>query len=97
MLHCKTASGLKCSGICGTRINGTRSKSVTRTDLVAACIESVHVAVIMQMMSVFMQDHPKYKQAMRARTPEAKLRIILGACQGVTKDEASGAPQPKYR
>lgn len=43
------------------------------------------------------QDHPKYKQAMRARKPEAKLRIILGACQGVTKDEASGAPQPKYR
>ena len=49
------------------------------------------------MTSVFMQDHPKYKQAMRARKPEAKLRIILGACQGVTKDEASGAPQPKYR
>ena len=56
------------------------------------------MACTMQMMSVFiMQDHPKYKQAMRARKPEAKLRIILGACQGVTKDEASGAPQPKYR
>lgn len=43
------------------------------------------------------QDHPKYKQAARARKPETKLRIMLGACQGVTKDELSGAPQPKYR
>jgi len=43
------------------------------------------------------QDHIKYKAAQRARKPEAKLRTILRACQGVTKDELSGAPQPKYR
>ncbi len=43
------------------------------------------------------QEHAKYKQAMRARKPEAKLRTILSACQGVSKDEVSGAPQPKYR
>ncbi|KAL0051000.1 hypothetical protein WJX82_000334 [Trebouxia sp. C0006] len=42
-------------------------------------------------------DHAKYKIAQRARKPEAKLRTILSACQGVTKDELSGAPQPKYR
>lgn len=48
-------------------------------------------------VSCFLQEHPKYKQAARARKPEAKLRIMLGACQGVTKDELSGAPQPKYR
>lgn len=56
------------------------------------------VHMLLPVLKVFhVQDHPKYKQAMRARKPEAKLRIILGACQGVTKDEASGAPQPKYR
>ncbi len=44
-----------------------------------------------------LQDHAKYKIAQRARKPEAKLRTILSACQGVTKDELSGAPQPKYR
>ena len=70
---------------------------IVHADLVMASMNCMHVARIMWMMSVFMQDHPKYKQAMRARKPEAKLRIILGACQGVTKDEASGAPQPKYR
>lgn len=93
--------------LCDSMFNGTGRPKQTRQ----VCTVPMVVTLFTQQMAyvdcVYMtplvmirssvQDHPKYKQAMRARKPEAKLRIILGACQGVSKDEASGAPQPKYR
>ena len=43
-----------------------------------------------------LQDDPKYKQAMRVRTPEARLRAFLAICGSMRSDD-SGGQQPKYR
>jgi hypothetical protein len=43
-----------------------------------------------------LQDDPKYKQAMRVRNPEARLRAFLAICGSMRTDD-SGGQQPKYR
>ena len=43
-----------------------------------------------------LQDDPKYKQAMRVRNPEARLRAFLAVCGSMRTDD-SGGQQPKYR
>jgi DNA-directed RNA polymerase beta' subunit len=43
------------------------------------------------------QDDPKYKQAMRTRNPEQRLRAFLALCGSKRFDEETGAPQPAYR
>ena len=44
-----------------------------------------------------MQDDPKYKQAMRARKPEQRLRAFLALCGGKRVCDFTGGPQPQYR
>lgn len=43
-----------------------------------------------------MQDDPKYKQAVRVKNPEARLRAFLAICGSMRTDD-SGGQQPKYR
>jgi len=43
-----------------------------------------------------MQDDPKYKQAMRVKNHEARLRAFLAICGSMRTDD-SGGQQPKYR
>lgn len=42
------------------------------------------------------QDDPKYKQALRVKNPEARLRAFLAICGSMRTDD-SGGQQPKYR
>ena len=42
------------------------------------------------------QDDPKYKQAVRVKNPEARLRAFLAICGSMRTDD-SGGQQPKYR
>ena len=44
-----------------------------------------------------LQDDPKFKQAMRARNPEQRLRAFLHHCQGKRECPYTNAPQPVYR
>ena len=43
-----------------------------------------------------LQDDPKYKQALKIRSPEARLRAFLAVCSSMRTDD-SGGQQPKYR
>lgn len=44
----------------------------------------------------WVQDDPKYKQALRVKNPEARLRAFLAICGSMRTDD-SGGQQPKYR
>ena len=46
---------------------------------------------------VMLQDDPKFRQAMRARNPEQRLRAFLHHCQGKRECPYTNAPQPIYR
>ena len=43
------------------------------------------------------QDDVKFKQAIRARNPEQRLRAFLHICQGKKECPYTNAPQPTYR
>ena len=43
------------------------------------------------------QDDAKYKQAMRARNPELRLKAFLALCGSKRVCEHTGGPQPQYR
>ena len=43
-----------------------------------------------------LQDDPKYKQALKIRNSEARLRAFLAVCGSMRTDD-SGGQQPKYR
>ncbi len=47
-------------------------------------------------MVLALQDDPKYKQALRVRNPEERLRAFLAVCGSMRTDD-SGGQQPKYR
>lgn len=44
-----------------------------------------------------LQDDPKFKQAIRTKSPEARLRAFVALCGSKRFDEETGAPQPAYR
>ncbi|BDA48126.1 probable DNA-directed RNA polymerase II subunit RPB1 [Coccomyxa sp. Obi] len=43
------------------------------------------------------KDDPKFKQAIRTKNPEARLRAFVALCGSKRFDEETGAPQPAYR
>jgi hypothetical protein len=43
------------------------------------------------------QDDPKFKQAMRTKNAEARLRAFVALCGSKRFDEETGAPQPAYK
>lgn len=46
---------------------------------------------------VLIQDSVKYKIAQRRKKPEARLRAMMAACQGMRECPFTGNGLPKYR